>query len=201
MNNVSWSLDIIFINVLQNKGTISAQEDLILLGRVISLFKKYDPNYIHAATFQIVKIFYQVAWKALQNHAFYKNPPPNNVLPPPDVSLSKAWNRHIQSKTVSQGTSASKPLESTQVPFYDQITTMQSTFPSDRPITAPFNLPTDEKSHGLRLDDNPIPTSKNMVWTGQDQERWNTEWRLSLGLDPQYWQGLWNTAALPEEEM
>jgi hypothetical protein len=39
-----------------------------------------------------------------------------------------------------------------------------------------------------------------MVWTGQAQGGLNNEWRLSWGLDPQYWQPLWNMAAFSEEE-
>lgn len=74
MNNVYWSLDIIFINILQNKGTVGAGEDLNLLGRIISLFKKYYPNYTHSISFRIAKVFYQVAWKALQNHAVTLGP-------------------------------------------------------------------------------------------------------------------------------
>ncbi|KFZ20056.1 hypothetical protein V501_00316 [Pseudogymnoascus sp. VKM F-4519 (FW-2642)] len=194
LNNISWSLDIIFINILQNKGTISAREDLNLLGRIVSLFKKYYPNYTHSISFRTAKVFYQVAWKALQNHAFYQTPPPNNVPPPPDVPLYNAWDRHLQAKVVPGNTSAYNALEpSTQIRFYNQQTVTQSTLPSDQQgITSPFSLRTNEQFHNLGLDNN---TSNNMVWSSNDQRGPNAEFRLSLGLDPQYWQGLWTTAA------
>lgn len=199
MNNVSWSLDIIFINILQNKGTVSAREDLNLLGRIVSLFKKYHPNYTHSISFRTAKVFYQVAWKALQNHAFYQTPPPNNLPPPPDLPLYNAWDRHLHSKVVPGNTSTYNALEpSTQIRFYNQPAVTQSALPSDQQgITAPFDLRTDEQFHNLGLDDN---TSNNMVWSSNDQRGPNPEFRLSLGLDPQYWQGLWTTTALPEEE-
>ncbi|KFY45235.1 hypothetical protein V494_01053 [Pseudogymnoascus sp. VKM F-4513 (FW-928)] len=199
LNTVSWSLDIIFINILQNKGTVSAREDLYLLGRIVSLFKKYHPNYTHSISFRTAKVFYQVAWKALQNHAFYQNPPPNNLRPPPDLPLYNAWDRHLQSKVVPGNTSTYNALEpSTQMRFYNQPTVTQSALPSDQQgITSPSNLRTYEQFQNLGLDDN---ASNNMVWSSNDQRGPNAEFRLSLGLDPQYWQGLWTATALPEEE-
>ncbi|PVH79816.1 hypothetical protein DL98DRAFT_384711, partial [Cadophora sp. DSE1049] len=76
LNNVSWSLDVVFINILQNKGTPSAREDLNLLGRVISRFKKFDPNYRDAVAFRTASLFHQVAYRALQNYANSQNPAP-----------------------------------------------------------------------------------------------------------------------------
>lgn len=55
----------------------------------------------------------------------------------------------------------------------------------------------DEQFHDLGLDYN---TSNNMDWSDKDHNGSNTEWRLSLGLEPRYWQGLLTTAALPEDE-
>ncbi|OBT60346.1 hypothetical protein VE03_10110 [Pseudogymnoascus sp. 23342-1-I1] len=120
LNNVSWSLDIIFINILQNKGT------------------------------------------------------PGNTLP-------------------------LNPSErSTPIRFYNQPVITPPALPLDQQgMTPPFDLGTNEQFHNLGLEDH---TGNNMVWSGTNDPRGpNTEWRLSLGLDPQYWHGLWAGAALREE--
>ena len=56
----------------------------------------------------------------------------------------------------------------------------------------------------MRLD-NPIPMithgslNNDMMWTGEQQIGPDGQWRLALGLDPQYWQELW-TDLLAEDE-
>ncbi|KIM94630.1 hypothetical protein OIDMADRAFT_106687 [Oidiodendron maius Zn] len=97
LNSVSWSIDIIFINILQNKGTISAREDLSLLGKIISLFKKYDPNYAASISFRIAKVFYQVAWKALQNHTAATQSTFLAAGPAGDVTNCERGSRYIYS--------------------------------------------------------------------------------------------------------
>lgn len=214
LNNVSWCLDVVFINILQNKGTPGAREDLNLLGRIISRFKKFDPNYRDAVAFRTASLFHQVAYRALQNYANSQNPAPNHINRP------DSWHRYNEQKTippypeVPNETEPPMPTYPQQcsivdIAINDNITlngnldTMQD-FPPDLPLGRDFALPTDEQFFNLRVD-NPIPMithgslNNDMMWTDEQQIGPDGQWRLALGLDPQYWQELW-TDLLAEDE-
>lgn len=218
LNTVSWSLDVVFINILQNKGTPSAREDLNLLSRVISCFKKFDPNYRDAVAFRTASLFHQVAYRALQNYTNSQNPAPNHINRP------DSWHRYDEQKTIppypETPNETSPPVPTYPVrPVIDpaldpsitnsmnigaELDAMQD-FAPDLALGPDFPLPTDEQFLNLRLD-NPMPMSVNgslgdsngMAWAGQQQMGPDGQWRLSLGLDPQYWQGLWTD--LPAED-
>ncbi|CAH0025677.1 unnamed protein product [Clonostachys rhizophaga] len=66
---VAWSVDILFISILQNKTTQRASQDLQLINNIVSLFERYDPNHQSAFSYHIIKALATVASRALQNGA------------------------------------------------------------------------------------------------------------------------------------
>ncbi|KAE8158010.1 hypothetical protein BDV40DRAFT_292195 [Aspergillus tamarii] len=65
--HIAWNVDILLINILENKTTPQAREDLDLLGTVIRFFEKHDPNYESAVPYHIARLYYQVALRAVNN--------------------------------------------------------------------------------------------------------------------------------------
>ncbi|OGM48060.1 hypothetical protein ABOM_002887 [Aspergillus bombycis] len=65
--HIAWTVDILLINILENKTTPQAREDLNLLGTVIRFFEKHDPNYESAVPYHISRLYYQVALRAINN--------------------------------------------------------------------------------------------------------------------------------------
>ncbi|PVH69514.1 hypothetical protein DL98DRAFT_505623 [Cadophora sp. DSE1049] len=200
LNDVSWSLDIVFIHTLQNKGDVSAQEDLALLGKVLSIFKKYDSNYMNAMSFRIAHIFHRVAWNALQNYAFSITPPLNKIFPPTDVPLSKAWSISVGSRAAPGGATALQSLESRQIPFCEQTTAPWSSNPLHHIDTDTTGPGISDQFPSSRLDDNSTSVNGNMDWTDHNQGVMNNELRLSFGSHPQHWEEWWNTVAVAREE-
>ncbi|KAG4428903.1 hypothetical protein IFR05_015617 [Cadophora sp. M221] len=214
LDNVSWSLDVVFINILQNKGMPGACEDLNLLRRIISCFKKFDPNYRDAVAFRTASLFHQVAYRALQNYANSQNPAPNHINRP------DSWHRYDEQKTIPPYPEVPNETEP-PVPNYSQrfaivdaasndnmglngdLSPMEDFLP-DLPLRTDFTLTTGEQFVDLRLD-NPLPMSasevlnNDMMWTGEQQIGPDGQWRLPLGLDPQYWQGLWTDFPAEDE--
>lgn len=66
MNHVAWGVDILFINILQNKTTIRAQGDLKLLERIVRFFEKHDPNFSTAPAYHISRLMYETALHAIK---------------------------------------------------------------------------------------------------------------------------------------
>jgi hypothetical protein len=66
LNHVAWGVDILFINILQNKTTTRAQGDLKLLERRVRFFEKHDPNFSTAPAYHISRLMYQTALHAIQ---------------------------------------------------------------------------------------------------------------------------------------
>ncbi|OLN81775.1 putative transcriptional regulatory protein C11D3.07c 2, partial [Colletotrichum chlorophyti] len=64
---VAWSVDILFVNILQNKSSPRARRDLELIRTVISFFEKYDPYHRSVISYHIIKIIADVAASVLAN--------------------------------------------------------------------------------------------------------------------------------------
>lgn len=64
---MAWSVDILFINILQNKNSASARGDLKLLEKIVRHFEKNDPNHTSALAYQITSRLFQIALKAVQS--------------------------------------------------------------------------------------------------------------------------------------
>uniref|UniRef100_L2FKL4 Fungal specific transcription factor n=1 Tax=Colletotrichum fructicola (strain Nara gc5) TaxID=1213859 RepID=L2FKL4_COLFN len=58
---VAWSVDILFVNIIENKTSTTALQDLELIKMVINFFESYDPNYQTVASYHIIKVLYEVA--------------------------------------------------------------------------------------------------------------------------------------------
>ncbi|TDZ66105.1 Fusaridione A cluster transcription factor fsdR [Colletotrichum trifolii] len=64
---VAWSVDILFVNILQNKTSARARRDLDLIRTVISFFEKYDPGHQAVISYQLIKVIADVAASVLAN--------------------------------------------------------------------------------------------------------------------------------------
>ncbi|KAK7459933.1 fungal specific transcription factor [Colletotrichum acutatum] len=64
---IAWSVDILFVNILQNKNNPRARRDLDLIRTVISFFEKYDPYHQSVISYQIIKVIADVAATVLAN--------------------------------------------------------------------------------------------------------------------------------------
>ncbi|OHW92902.1 fungal specific transcription factor [Colletotrichum incanum] len=64
---IAWSVDILFVNILQNKTNPRARRDLDLIRTVISFFEKYDPDHQSVVSYQIIKVIADVAASVLAN--------------------------------------------------------------------------------------------------------------------------------------
>ncbi|GAB1209742.1 hypothetical protein APSETT445_008523 [Aspergillus pseudonomiae] len=67
--HIAWTVDILLINILENKTSPQAREDLHLLGTVIRFFEKHDPNCETAVPYHVSRLYYQVALRAINNAA------------------------------------------------------------------------------------------------------------------------------------
>ncbi|KAK1690207.1 fungal-specific transcription factor [Colletotrichum godetiae] len=64
---IAWSVDILFVNILQNKNNPRARRDLDLIRTVISFFEKYDPYHQTVVSYQVIKVIADVAATVLAN--------------------------------------------------------------------------------------------------------------------------------------
>lgn len=67
LRHVSWSVDILFVNILQNKEEPRARDDIVLLEKVVRFFERFDPDHVNSASYRITKILCLIG-----THAVYK---------------------------------------------------------------------------------------------------------------------------------
>lgn len=58
---VAWSVDILFINIIENKTSAVAGQDIELIKLVLSFYERYDVNHQNIASYYIIKALYEVA--------------------------------------------------------------------------------------------------------------------------------------------
>lgn len=58
---VAWSVDILFINIIENKISAIAGQDIELIKLVLSFYERYDVNHKNVASYYIIKALYDVA--------------------------------------------------------------------------------------------------------------------------------------------
>ncbi|KAF9882254.1 fungal specific transcription factor [Colletotrichum karsti] len=58
---VAWSVDILFVNILENRTQCSALQDLELIKMILEFFESYDANHQKVASYHIIKVLYEVA--------------------------------------------------------------------------------------------------------------------------------------------
>lgn len=66
VNHVAWSVDILFMNILQNKSSPKVVEDLKLLQRIVEFYEFYDKECNKSVAYKITKSMHTVASKAVQ---------------------------------------------------------------------------------------------------------------------------------------
>ncbi|CAG8972156.1 hypothetical protein HYALB_00009704 [Hymenoscyphus albidus] len=110
VNHVAWSVDILFMNILQNKSSPKVFEDLKLLQRLVEYYENYDAERDSSVAYKMTKAMYTVASRAIvmtQNAApsideqlsglGLHNSPPCNPLP--ELSLDAL----VEPATASNG--------------------------------------------------------------------------------------------------
>ncbi|GKT49090.1 fusaridione A cluster transcription factor fsdR [Colletotrichum spaethianum] len=58
---VAWCVDILFVNILENKTSAQSLQDLELIKMVLKFFEGYDMNHQRVASYHIIKALYEVA--------------------------------------------------------------------------------------------------------------------------------------------
>ncbi|EPE27670.1 Zn2/Cys6 DNA-binding protein [Glarea lozoyensis ATCC 20868] len=67
LNHVAWSVDILFMNILQNKTNPRVIKDLKLLEKIVTFYQKYDPERDSNPSYQLTKTMLLVATRAVRN--------------------------------------------------------------------------------------------------------------------------------------
>ncbi|KAE9569698.1 hypothetical protein CGMCC3_g14192 [Colletotrichum fructicola] len=78
---VAWSVDILFINIIENKTSATAAQDIELIKLVLSFYERYDVNHQKIASYHIIKALYEVAVSVVVD-------PPNAVQEPLGTALN-----------------------------------------------------------------------------------------------------------------
>ncbi|EFQ25394.1 fungal specific transcription factor domain-containing protein [Colletotrichum graminicola M1.001] len=76
---VAWSVDILFVNIIQNRTNPRAHRDLELIRNVIGFFEKYDPLHQSVIAYHTIKVIADVAASVLANTPTL----PPHMLPAP----------------------------------------------------------------------------------------------------------------------
>lgn len=58
---VAWSVDILFINIIENKTSAIAGQDIELIKLVLSFYERYDVSHKNITSYYIIKALYEVA--------------------------------------------------------------------------------------------------------------------------------------------
>ncbi|KAH0430692.1 hypothetical protein CcaCcLH18_07607 [Colletotrichum camelliae] len=78
---VAWSVDILFINIIENKSSATAAQDIELIKLVLSFYERYDVSHQKIASYHIIKALYEVAVSVVVD-------PPNTVQEPLGAALN-----------------------------------------------------------------------------------------------------------------
>ncbi|KAJ0279686.1 hypothetical protein CBS470a_009133 [Colletotrichum nupharicola] len=78
---VAWTVDILFINIIENKTSATAAQDIELIKLVLSCYERYDVNHQKIASYHIIKALYEVAVSVVVD-------PPNAVQEPLGTALN-----------------------------------------------------------------------------------------------------------------
>ncbi|KAG9237080.1 hypothetical protein BJ875DRAFT_438746 [Amylocarpus encephaloides] len=65
-NHVAWSVDILFMNILQNKASDKINKDLRLLEKLLQFYENHDPDMHTSISHQVTRIMFTVATRAVQ---------------------------------------------------------------------------------------------------------------------------------------
>ncbi|KAK1595903.1 fungal-specific transcription factor domain-containing protein [Colletotrichum navitas] len=76
---VAWSVDILFVNIIQNRTNPRAHRDLELIRNLIGFFEKYDPLHQSVVSYHTIKVMADVAASVLANTPTL----PPHMLPAP----------------------------------------------------------------------------------------------------------------------
>ncbi|KAL0934955.1 fungal specific transcription factor [Colletotrichum truncatum] len=58
---VAWTVDILFVNIIENRTSVTAIDDLELIEMVVRFFESHDPSHKNVASYHIILTLYEVA--------------------------------------------------------------------------------------------------------------------------------------------
>ncbi|KAH6967606.1 hypothetical protein BKA56DRAFT_596911 [Ilyonectria sp. MPI-CAGE-AT-0026] len=138
LHQVSWSIDILFINILQNKATSYTHRDLGLIEKVIKLYERFDADHANLTPYRICCVLHKVALRAVHN-ALYEV-----QLPKDAVVACRRADTASQTPAAPLSTSFSKvgaedgaPPEPNNAPDYTQQTPKETWLPYQLPDVVP----------------------------------------------------------------
>ncbi|TVY36767.1 Fusaridione A cluster transcription factor [Lachnellula subtilissima] len=82
INHVSWSVDILFMNILHNKESPRVYEALDLLEMILKFYERYDSNRANTMSYQITRGLHHIASRAVRIAQGQAQPADQNTLPP-----------------------------------------------------------------------------------------------------------------------
>jgi hypothetical protein len=197
---VAWSVDILFIHILQNKHTQRAKEDLRLLEQIITFFQMYDNNYQKALPFRITEILHQIASKALAIPTSTKS----RVLKKESIAHRNDQYESIQGGQLGQERHCTT---ASWVALSDEVV-MSGMSPYNNPPRAEYaakaesNIPMDLTSVPSAIHQEALPMVMDeayMMNMMSDLPILDVEWQIPFELEPQYWQDPWLATGIPQE--
>lgn len=78
---VTWSVDILFINIIENRISPMVGQDIELIKLVLSFYERYDVNHKNVPSYYIAKALYDVALSVVLD-------PQNTLQDPLDTALN-----------------------------------------------------------------------------------------------------------------
>ncbi|KAK1547215.1 fungal specific transcription factor [Colletotrichum paranaense] len=179
---IAWSVDILFVNILQNKSNPRARRDLDLIRTVISFFEKYDPYHQSVISYQIIKVIADVAATVLANTPTL---PPHMLpvqqvpLPAPSMPMMPGSAGAMQGVFSPQmsgpGTARSGSITGSTPDVLGSMTSLSMADQQQQQQTSPFM----DLSTGLASpnDGQLFPGFMDMA-----------DWRLPMDYQPELWQ-------------
>ncbi|KAF4632083.1 hypothetical protein G7Y89_g6046 [Cudoniella acicularis] len=147
VNHVAWSVDILFMNILQNKGSPRVLKDLKMLEKIVSFYEAYDPDRETSAAYQITKVLYIIASKA----------------------VSKAQGKSIEFTELLQA-----PVTGSSSLVSDEYTSNPGTAIIDQGYFPPMNSFNNGMNNGM--NNVPFLESEWMMPLGFQPEYWQDPW-------------------------
>lgn len=105
---VAWSVDILFINIIENKTSAVAGQDIELIKLVLSFYERYDVNHQNIASYYIMKALYEVAVSVILNPQNSLQNPVGSTINVLNLGMERP-NEVVENLTVLHGLGAIEP--------------------------------------------------------------------------------------------
>ncbi|TVY27994.1 Fusaridione A cluster transcription factor [Lachnellula hyalina] len=111
INHVSWSVDILFMNILHNKASPRVYEDLELLEMILKFYEKYDSNRANTTSYQITRALYHIASRAVRIAQGQAQVPADQNTLPPSAGFQDVAAPPLPKPPAAYSTSVAAPIQ------------------------------------------------------------------------------------------